>query len=227
LNRIEPGQNRRVISVNVGLPRQVEWKGQTVITGIFKKPVSGRITVSTLNLEGDGQGDLEVHGGAAKAIYVYPSEYYDYWRGEMPDVEFGWGKFGENLTTEGFTDDSVHIGDRLQIGTAEVVVTQPRFPCFKLGLKFSDELMVKRFMDRRYNGFYLAVLKEGEVAAGDEIKLLEQEAHRVRVSDITRLFLLDKDDVEGLRRAVQVEALAGAWKKYFREQLVKLTGEQH
>jgi MOSC domain-containing protein YiiM len=145
----------------------------------------------------------------------------------MPDVEFGWGKFGENLTTEGFTDDSVHIGDRLQIGTAEVVVTQPRFPCFKLGLKFSDELMVKRFMDRRYNGFYLAVLKEGEVAAGDEIKLLEQEAHRVRVSDITRLFLLDKDDVEGLRRAVQVEALAGAWKKYFREQLVKLTGEQH
>src|SRR5215475_14992077 len=153
----------KVISVNVGLPRTVQWKGKAVSTGIFKAPVSGRIHLRTLNCDGDRQADLSVHGGPDKAAYAYPTEHYAYWHRELPNITLPWGIFGENLTTEGLQEDTLKIGARFRIGSAEVVVTQPRLPCFKLGLKFGRDDIVKRFLASRRTGFYFKVLAEGEV----------------------------------------------------------------
>jgi len=156
----------KVISVNVGLPRTVHWKGKAVSTGIFKAPVSDRIRLRTLNFDGDRQADLSVHGGPDKAVYAYPAEHYAYWHGELPAMTLPWGMFGENLTTEGLQeDDTLQIGDRFRVGSAEVVVTQPRLPCFKLGLKFGRDDIVKRFLASGRTGFYFKVVAEGEVAA--------------------------------------------------------------
>ncbi len=212
----------QVISVNVGQPRQVEWKNKIVSTGIFKTPVQGRITVRKLNLDGDRQADLTVHGGPDKAIYAYPVEYYDYWRVQFPDMELGWGMFGENLTVEGLSDVTVHIGDRFRVGTVELVVTQPRFPCYKLGIKFGRDEMVKLFLEQGYTGFYFRVLVEGEIAAGDSIELLSQDEQQVQVADIVRLYVRDKNDLEGLQRAVKVEALAEGWKEHFQKRIDKI-----
>ena len=154
-----------VVSVNVGLPRDVLWRGRAVTTGIFKSPVEGSVRMSTLNLEGDGQADLTVHGGTSKAVYVYPAEHYDFWRGELPDMKLSWGHFGENLTTRGLLEDAVHIGDVFRIGSALTRVTEPRMPCFKLGIRFGRADMVKLFLAARRTGFYLAVLEEGAVEA--------------------------------------------------------------
>ena len=168
-----------ILSVNVGAPRDVEWRGKTVRTSIFKAPVSGRIRVNGLNLQGDQQSDLAVHGGIDKAVYAYPSEHYAFWRNELPDAEFPWAAFGENLTTEGLLENEVRIGDRLRAGSAEFAVTQPRMPCFKLGIRFNRPDMVKRFMRSGRTGFYLAVLQEGEVAAGDSFeRVARDERHR-------------------------------------------------
>ena len=157
-----------VLSVNVALPRTVTWNELEVVTGIFKRPVLGRITVREMGLEGDGQADLTVHGGVKKAVYAYPSEHYDYWQHELKQ-DLPWGMFGQNLTTVGLLEDSVRIGDRFRIGSVEVEVTQPRFPCYKLGIKFGSMEMVQRFQNSGRSGFYLAVLSEGEIAAGDPI----------------------------------------------------------
>jgi MOSC domain-containing protein YiiM len=211
----------KLISVNVGLPRQVIWQGKTVTTGIFKEPVSGPIMLRTLNLEGDRQGDLTVHGGAHKAVYAYPVEHYEYWRGELPDMELPWGMFGENFTVEGLLEQEVNIGDRFRIGAAEVVVTQPRLPCYKLGLKFGRPDMVKRFLVSRRTGFYFAVLKEGQVEAGDTVELLSQDENKVTVTDIVRVYAFDQNDLVTMRRATQVEALPEGWVGYFQEQLEK------
>src|SRR5213596_3826739 len=165
----------KLLSVNVGLPREVEWKGKIVCTSIFKAPVPGRVRVARLNLEGDQQSDLSVHGGIDKAIYAYPSEHYSLWRHELPGMDLPWGVFGENFTTEGLLEETVHIGDRFRIGSAEFVVTQPRMPCFKLGIRFDRPDIVKRFLQSGRTGLYLAVLKEGEVAAGDSIQFTAQE----------------------------------------------------
>ena len=165
----------QVISINVGLPREVEWRDQIVRTSIFKKPVAGRVRVGRLNIEGDQQSDLTVHGGAGKAVYVYPSEHYDFWQKELPDADLPWGAFGENLTTTGLTEDDVRIGDHFAIGSAEFVVTQPRMPCFKLTIRFGRADMIKRFYRSGRSGFYLAVAKEGEIGAGDEISLLSRD----------------------------------------------------
>src|SRR5713226_4461265 len=165
----------RVVSVNVGLPREVMWKGKRVTTGIFKEPVEGRVMMRTLNLDGDLQADLTVHGGPNKAAYVYPSEHYDYWRGELDDKTLPWGMFGENLTTEGLLEDAVNIGDRFRIGSAEVMVTEPRMPCYKLGVKFGRDDIIKRFSRSACTGFYFAVLREGEVGAGDAIELMSRD----------------------------------------------------
>lgn len=176
----------KVISVNVGLPRQVTWRGKTVTTGIFKEPVPGRVAVRRLNLEGDGQADLSVHGGEAKAVYVYPSEHYEFWRGELAEEELAWGIFGENLTTEGLVEGDVRLGDRFRTGSSELEVTQPRLPCYKLGIRFGRPDMPKKFLAGGRPGFYCAVLKEGEVGPGDEMELLARDESRPTVLELFR-----------------------------------------
>src|SRR5215471_21601555 len=162
----------KLISVNCGLPRQVLWHGRSVTTGIYKEPVSGRVALRKLNLHGDRQADLSVHGGADKAVYCYPVVHYNYWKAELSGRDLPFGMFGENFTIDGLSEDSIHIGDRLSIGSAEVMVTQPRLPCYKLGVRFESDDMVKRFLASRRTGFYLAVACEGDVGAGDEIALV-------------------------------------------------------
>jgi MOSC domain-containing protein YiiM len=210
----------RVISVNVGLPRPMEWNGRTVMTGIFKEPVDGTIPVRRLNLDGDRQADLSVHGGPDKAVYGYPSEHYPFWRGEYPDHGLTWAAFGENLTTEGWLEDDVHIGDRFRIGTAEVVVTQPRMPCFKLGIRFGRDDVIPRFLESGRPGFYFRVLQEGDVSAGDPMVRIAEDPRRVTVVDIVDLYLdKDKADRDLLARAVQVDALAQGWRDHFRKRI--------
>jgi MOSC domain-containing protein YiiM len=213
----------RVESVNVGLPREVFWKGRTIRTGIFKEPVAGRVVVRRLNLEGDKQADLKVHGGPYMAVYVYPAEYYAYWRKQFPEIELPWGMFGENLTIWGMSEDSVYIGDQLEVGTARLVVTQPRMPCYKLGLKFGRDDILKLLLHSGYTGFYCAVLQEGDVAAGDQIRLLHRDEHQVSVLDIVRLERERRRDVDLLRRAIAVEALSPSWREYFEERLTLLS----
>ena len=209
----------KLISLNVGRPRLVVSEGRPVSTGIYKTPVAGRVMLRTLNLDGDRQADLTVHGGPTKAAYVYPSEHYAYWRGELPGVELPWGVFGENFTTEGLDESTVNIGDRFRVGAAEVMVTEPRMPCYKLGIKFGRADILKRFLASGRTGFYLSVGREGEVEAGDEIELLGRDKHNVTVADIVRLYARDRDDFESLRRAVAVEALPEKWRHHFGQQL--------
>ncbi|HKP85475.1 MAG TPA: MOSC domain-containing protein [Blastocatellia bacterium] len=214
----------KLISVNIGLPREVIWKGRTVETGIFKEPVEGRVALRTLNLDGDRQADLSVHGGPDKAVYAYPVEHYNYWRAELPDMKLPWGMFGENFTTEGLEEGVVNVGDRFRIGSAEVIATQPRLPCYKLAIKFDRDDMIKRFLDSGRTGFYFAVLKEGEIGVGDEIELLSRDRNEISVADITRLYARDKYDLEALRRAAQVEALPESWRLYFLRRIKKIEG---
>jgi len=173
----------QVISVNVGLPRRVEWNGEVVETAIFKEPVSGEVRVGRLNLEGDRQADLTVHGGVEKAVYAYPSEHYALWREELA-ADLPWGAFGENLTVAGLTEGEVHIGDRLRVGSAELVVTQPRMPCFKLAVKFGRMDIVKRFQQSGRSGFYLAVAREGTVTAGSPISVVAREPAGPTVAEV-------------------------------------------
>jgi MOSC domain-containing protein YiiM len=208
----------QVISVNVGLPREVVWKGKSVSTAIFKEPVEGRIRMRSLNLDGDRQADLTVHGGKDKAVYAYPVEHYAYWQQKYPDEELPWGAFGENLTVEGLSETTVNIGDRFRIGSAEVMVTQPRFPCFKLNLKFERDDMVKQFLNSRLSGIYFSVMQEGEIGAGDEIELIHQDEHNVTVADIVLIYVREANEAL-VRRAVQVPALAASLRSYFQEQL--------
>ncbi len=214
-----------LVSLNVGLPQEVTWHGGRVLTGIFKQPVKGRIALRTPNLDGDRQADLTVHGGQDKAVYCYPLEHYDYWKHELPGRELPLGMFGENFTTTGLLEDSVHLGDRFSIGSAELVVAQPRLPCYKLGIRFQADDMVKRFLLSGRSGFYFAVAREGEVGAGDEIKMISRDSNAVPVSEITRLYILKRyaqTDVVSLRNALQVSALPESWKDYFRHRLQKI-----
>jgi MOSC domain-containing protein YiiM len=208
----------KLISVCVGQPRQVDWKGKPVMTGIFKQPVNERVMMRSLNLDGDRQADLTVHGGAEKAVYAYPMEHYAYWRQELPGEELPWGAFGENLTIEGLSETSVNIGDRFRIGTAEVMVTQPRFPCFKLNLKFGRDDMVKRFLNSRLSGIYFSVVREGEVGAGDAIELVSRDENNITVADIVQIYVREANE-DLVRRAIQVTALAASLKDYFQQQI--------
>jgi len=174
----------KVIAVSVGAPREVPWQGELVRTSIFKSPISGRVRVGRLNIQGDEQSDLEVHGGEDKAVYVYPAEHYAYWREQLPGVELPWGAFGENLTVEGLLEERVHLGDRFCAGTAEFQVTEPRMPCYKLALRFNRTDMVKRFLKSGRTGFYLAVLKEGEIGAGDAIESSGQAQQRISIAAV-------------------------------------------
>ena len=213
-----------VESVNVGLPREISYQGRIIRTGIFKSPITGRARVDALNLAGDRQADLTVHGGASKAVYAYPVEHYDFWRRELPGADFPMGSFGENLTTAGLLEKELNIGDRLCIGSVELIVTEPRLPCYKLNAKFTREDMVKKFLKSRRTGFYFAVAREGEVGAGDPIQFLSREGNRVSVADITRLYAFDKNDFAGMRRAVEVPALPESWRGYFRDRLQSAAG---
>jgi MOSC domain-containing protein YiiM len=209
----------RVLSVNVGLPREVTWRGKPVRTGIYKEPVTGRVPLRRLNLDGDRQADLRVHGGPDKAVYAYPSEYYELWSRERPELEFGPGTFGENLTTEGLLDQDVSIGDRFRVGSAELVVTQPRLPCFKLGIKMGRDEFVTEFLERGLYGFYLAVAREGDVEAGDPILALSRDPHGFGVNEVARLYVRDRNDVETMRRAAELEVLPESWRHYFRKRV--------
>src|SRR5204862_2082364 len=209
----------KLISVSVGRPRQVTWRGKSVKTSIWKTPVEGAVRVTTLNLQGDERSDLSVHGGADKAVYVYPSEHYAYWRAELPGADLPWGAFGENFTTEGLLEEHVRIGDRLRVGSAEFVVTQPRMPCFKLGIRFDRPDIVKRFLRARRTGFYLSVLVEGEVTAGDSIEFLARGENGITVADIISLYRTDATTQELLRRATELASLPKAWRDYFRKRL--------
>lgn len=209
----------KLISINVGRPREIEWRGKTVRTSIFKDPVAGPIRVHKLNLAGDEQSDLSVHGGVDKAVYAYPSEHYSYWRDELPGIELPWGAFGENLTTEGMIEGSLRIGDRLSIGSGEFLVTQPRLPCFKLAVRFGRPDMVKRFQRSERTGFYLAVVREGSIAPGDPIQVVSEAQPGVTVAEIARLYTADDAEQDLLRRASEVPALPDSWREYFRNRL--------
>jgi len=209
----------QLVSVNVGLPREIVYKGRSITTGIFKAPVAGRIRARRLNLDGDRQADLTVHGGPEKAVYVYPAEHYPYWREELPDAQMDYSMFGENFTSTGLLEDEVSIGDRFRIGSATFQVTQPRMPCYKLAAKFQRDDMLKRFLKSMRTGFYFSVVEEGEVGAGDAIEPISRDAAGVTVTDIARLYLSKGKDQEALRRAVGVEALPASWRDYFLDQL--------
>jgi MOSC domain-containing protein YiiM len=213
----------KLISVNVGVPRLVMSNGDPVSTGIFKEPVAGRVMLRTLNLDGDRQADLSVHGGSSKAVYAYPSEHYAYWKQEFPQMKLPWGMFGENFTSAGLFESELSIGDKFRVGSAVVMVTEPRMPCYKLGIKFGRSDIVKKFLASERSGFYFAVLKEGEVGVGDLIERMEKSERSVRISDITQLYTREKHNVGLLRRAIEVEALPESWKSYFQHRLEKLT----
>jgi MOSC domain-containing protein YiiM len=213
----------KVISLNVGLPRTVYFRGQAVTTGIFKEPIKGRIKLRRLNLDGDKQADLTVHGGPDKAVYAYPAEHYDYWKKRLPNMKLPWGMFGENFTTEGLLEDQVNIGDVFRIGSSEVVATQPRMPCYKLGVKFGRMDIVKQFMESKLPGIYFRVLKEGEVGPGDAIELLSRDANNVTVKDLVQL-VTSEGDMATIRRAVHIKALPEAWRQEFVDYLEKQDG---
>ncbi|MCI0523943.1 MAG: MOSC domain-containing protein [Acidobacteria bacterium] len=209
----------KLISVNVGRPREIFWKNRVVTTGIFKEPVAGRIAVRKHNLAGDQQADLSVHGGPDKAVYAYPLEHYEFWRGELPEVDLPWGMFGENLTIEGLMEDEVNIGDRFRIGSSVLAVTQPRMPCFKLAAKFGRDDIIKRFLDSRRSGFYLAVIEEGEVGAGDAIERIHRDENDITIAATVNAYVNGADDQDWLARASRHESLPEGWRKHFRKLL--------
>src|SRR4029077_16927377 len=191
------------------------YKGATINTGIFKKPVSGRVALRALNLEGDQQADLSVHGGPYKAVYAYPSEHYGYWRRDLPNVELPWGTFGENLTTEGLGEDELHIGDRFRVGSATVMVRQPRMPCYKLAAKFQRDDLIERFLRSGRSGFYFSVEQEGEVGQGDSLELISRDHDGITIAEMNRLFVGEKYNRDLLQKAIATAALPETWREYF------------
>lgn len=209
----------KIVSLNVGLPRRVVFNGQVVTTGIFKEPTDGHVMIRRLNLDGDKQADLTVHGGVDKAVYSYAAEHYDYWRGELPSMDLPWGIFGENFTTQGLLEDNVNIGDTLQVGSAKLMVTQPRMPCYKLGVRFGRMDIVRRFMASGRPGIYCKVLEEGEVVKGDKINIISKDKNNITVIDIVRMYNRDHRDIEIMKRAIKIGALPEGWKYEFLQRI--------
>lgn len=209
----------QIVSLNVGLPRRVVFNGQVVTTGIFKEPTDGHVMIRRLNLDGDKQADLTVHGGVDKAVYSYAAEHYDYWRGELPSMNLPWGMFGENFTTQGLLEDNVNIGDTLQVGSAKLMVTQPRMPCYKLGVRFGRMDIVRRFMASGRPGIYCKVLEEGEVVKGDKINIISKDKNNITVIDIVRMYNRDHRDIEIMKRAIKIGALPEGWKYEFLQRI--------
>jgi MOSC domain-containing protein YiiM len=214
----------KVLSVNVGLPRKVLFNGQTITTAIFKDPVKGPVMLRKINLDGDKQADLTVHGGVDKAVYSYPAEHYDYWRKQYPNIDIIWGMFGENFTTEGLMEDTVNIGDQVQIGSAKLVATQPRMPCYKLGVRFGIMEIIRRFLSSGRPGIYFKVLKQGEVKTDDKIEIIEKDKNNVTVKDIVHLYINRDhvDNIEIMRRAIKISALPEGWKYEFQQNIEQL-----
>lgn len=217
-----------VTSIQVGRPREVAHsrRGRPVSTAIFKEPVDGRVILRTLNLDGDQQADLAVHGGVLKAVYVYPMEHYEHWRRELPETELPYGVFGENLTVRGLREATARIGDRYRIGGAEVCVTQPRLPCYKLGVRLGRPDMLKLFLASRRTGWYLAVTREGEIGADDAIERIGGDADSVTIADVTELYVGDRRNVDLLRRAVETPGLPEKWREFFAERLEESSAAQ-
>jgi MOSC domain-containing protein YiiM len=205
---------KKVISVNVGLPKELLSGGRPIATGIIKTPISGPVRVRTLNLDGDGQADLTVHGGVDKAVYFYPSEHYEFWQHAL-GLKLSWAAFGENLTVAGLEETSISIGDQLGIGTAVLAVSQPRLPCFKLAAKFQRDDMIERFLDSRRTGFYARVIQEGELQAGDPVVMLREDPARLTIREITDIYLNKRPKPSDVRRVLSVDALAESWRKHF------------
>ena len=214
----------KVLSVNVGLPRKILFNGQIITTAIFKDPVKGPISLRKLNLDGDKQADLTVHGGLDKAVYSYPSEHYVYWRKQFPNTDLVWGMFGENFTTEGLFEDAVNVGDQFQIGSAKLVATQPRMPCYKLGVRFGRMDVIRRFMASGRPGIYFKVLKEGEVKTGDQIENIKRDENNVTVKDIVSLYTarIHRDNIETMRRAIKIKDLPEGWRYEFEQKIEQL-----
>ena len=211
----------RLLSVNVSLPKEIPYNGKTVTTGIFKEPITERVMLRTLNLDGDGQADLVGHGGIYKAVYVYSIEHYEYWKRELNRNNFTYGQFGENFTVEGMLEDAIFIGDVYRIGDALVEVTQPRVPCFKLGIRMGMSKFLKLFMASERVGFYLRVLEEGDVGAGDVIERVKVNSESMTVREINYLLYFDKGNLEGVRKALCIKALSSGWQGAFEEILAK------
>jgi MOSC domain-containing protein YiiM len=212
----------RIVSLNIGLPRDVVWHGQTVTTGIYKYPVQGPVRARKLDLDGDRQADLTVHGGEYKAVYVYPVEHYAYWKRKLPGRDLTPGIFGENFTTEGLLETEVRIGDLFAIGSAEFTVTQPRLPCYKLGIRFEADDMVRKFLASRRTGFYFAVTKEGQVAANNEIKPLTSNANGITIAAFLELYLAKRwtsADAVSVHKLFDLPSLPNDWKSYFDHRL--------
>jgi MOSC domain-containing protein YiiM len=211
----------KLLSVNVSLPKEVPHGRETVSTGIFKEPVGGRIMLRTTNLDGDGQADLENHGGVDRAAYAYSIENYDHWRRELGRDEFAFGQFGENFTVEEMVEDDIHIGDVFRVGDALVEVSQPRPPCFKLGIKMGMAGFPKLFLASGRVGFYLRVLEEGEVGARDAFERVESDPEQVSVREMSRLLFFEPENLEGAKRVLHVRALSPGWRDSFEERLTK------
>ena len=209
----------QLVSVNVGLPREVMWQGRSVLTSIYKEPVAGPVVARRLDLDGDEQADLAVHGGPDKAVYVYPAEHYGPWRRELAPMELHWGMFGENLTTQGLSEKDVVIGERFAIGTAICVVTQPRQPCYKLAVRFGRDDILRRFVRSRRTGWYLAVEREGALSAGDAIVRLDRPAHSLTVAAVADLLFANRPNQADLRVAATLPALPEGMRAYFQEWL--------
>ena len=209
----------KLLSLNVARPRLIVYQGTTINTGIFKQPVAGPVELSTLNIDGDRQADLTVHGGPNKAVYGYPSEHYPFWREELPGVNLPWGMFGENFTTTGLSEDELHIGDRFQIGSSIVMVRQPRMPCYKLAAKFRRDDIIDRFLVSGRSGFYFSVEQEGSVAVEDDFQLLKRNDPGITIAEMNHLLVRDRYNHDLLRKAIATEALPADWRDYFRERL--------
>lgn len=209
--------------ISVGLPKELEWQGKKIRTSIFKTPVTGSKKVSFTNIEGDKQSDLKVHGGLTRAVNVYASEYYDFWKKELGVSELPWGYFGENLNISGgMFEEEISVGDRFTIGTVEFEAMQPRFPCYKLGMKMGDNAWIKKFLDTRKTGFYFGVLKEGVITKGDAVVQTYKAKDSITMDEITDLYLINKNNKALLKRAIEVDRLTPSWKDYFQKQLDKL-----
>jgi MOSC domain-containing protein YiiM len=212
----------KLVSLNVARPRLIAYKGETINTGIFKKPVFGRVALRTSNLDGDQQADLTVHGGPYKAVYAYPFEHYEYWRRELPGIDLPWGAFGENFTTEDL-DEEVHVGDRFSIGSSTLIVRQPRMPCYKLAAKFQRDDILQQFLLSGRSGFYFSVAEEGEVGVDDSFELISQANDGITIAEMNRLFVQEKYNHDLLQKAIATSALPETWREYFSTRLNGLT----
>jgi len=209
----------KLLSLSVSRPRLVPYNGTTVSTGIFKQPVNGPVQLRTLNLDGDRQADLSVHGGPFKAVYAYPSEHYPFWRSEFPGMDLPWAMFGENFTTEGLFEADLHVGDILRIGTATIVVRQPRMPCYKLGIKFQRDDILARFLQSGRSGFYFSVEAEGTVESGNQFEFVTRNPDGITIAEMNLLFVHDRYNRTLLEKALNTPALPDSWRDYFSNRL--------